>query len=58
MVKEQEANYESQLTGLKCNKECTRDVFRDGNNSTKVRLLYLKISKHDERLGLFFCRET
>ena len=42
-VKQQEANYESQITGLKCNKECTRDVFRDENKSTKVRLIYLKI---------------
>ena len=31
-LKQREANYESQITGLKCDKECTRDVFRDENN--------------------------
>ena len=41
-VKQQEANHESQITGLKCNKECTRGAFRAGNKSTKVRLIYLK----------------
>ena len=54
----QEANYESQITGLKSNKECTRHVFRDGNKSSKVRLIYLKISKHRERHGWCFCKQT
>ena len=54
----QEANYESQITGLKSNKECTRHVFRDGNKSSKVRLIYLKISKHGERHGWCFCKQT
>ena len=57
-LKKQEANYESQITGLKCNKECTRHVFRDGNKSSKVRLIYLKISKHGERHGWCFCKQT
>ena len=54
----QEANYESQITGLKSNKERTRHVFRDGNKSSKVRLIYLKISKHGERHGWCFCKQT
>ena len=54
----QEANYESQITGLKSNKECTRHIFWDGNKSSKVRLIYLKISKHGERHGWCFCKQT
>ena len=54
----QEANYESQITGLKSNKECTRHVFRDGNKSSKVRLIDLKISKHGERHGWCLCKQT
>ena len=57
-LEKQEANYESQITGLKCNKECTRHVFGDGNKSTKVRLIDLKISKHGVRHGSAFCKQT
>ena len=45
MVKEEETNYESHITGFKCNNECTRFVLREGNKSTKMLLIYLKISK-------------
>ena len=50
-VKKQEANYESQISGLKCNKQCTRDVFRDGNKSSKALLIYLKVLKYGEKRG-------
>ena len=57
-LKKQEENYKSQISGLKCNKECTCHVVRDGSKSTKVRLIDLKISKHGERHGWRFCKQT
>ena len=32
-IKKQEGNYEQRLFSLKCNQQCTPDVFRDGNKS-------------------------
>ena len=48
-VKKQEVNYDSQISSQKCNKEYTRDAFTDGKKSSKVQLIYFKISKHGER---------
>ena len=50
-VKKREANYELQISGLKCNKQCTRYVFRDGNKASKALLIYLKVLKYEERRG-------
>ena len=44
----QEDNYEQRLFDLKCNQQCTPDVFRDGNKSRKVWLIQSKILKHGE----------
>ena len=57
-VKYRQANNESQITGLKCNKECTHGFFRDVNKSTKERLVFLKTSKREERHASFLSRET
>ena len=57
-VKKQEANYDSQLSSLKCNKKCTCDTFRDRKKSSKVQLIYWKILKHGERLAWCFCQQT
>ena len=48
-VKKQEVNYDSQISSQKCNKEYNRDAFTDGKKSSKVQLIYFKISKHGER---------
>ena len=34
-VKKQEPTYDSQVPSLKCNKQCTRDVFRERNKRSK-----------------------
>ena len=46
----QEAIYESQISRLKCNKHCTGDVFKKLNQSSKVRLIFLEVSKHGQSL--------
>ena len=48
-IKKQEENYEQRLFSLKCNQQCTPDVFRDGRSQGKVWLIQLKILKHGER---------
>ena len=50
-VKRQERTYESQISGLKCNQQCTPNVFRDCNKSSKVRLISFKKLKHRQRRG-------
>ena len=47
-VKNKEANYESQIASLKCHKQCIRDVFRDGKESSKVWVIQLKILNNSE----------
>ena len=42
-VKKQDDNYEPRISSLTCTQQCTPDVFRDGNKSSKVwRLIQLK----------------
>ena len=48
-VKKEEHNYDSQIQSKKWNKNYTRDAFTDGKKSSKVPLIYCKISKHGER---------
>ena len=50
-VKRQELTYESQISSLKCNQQCTPNVFRDCNKSSKVRLISFKKLKHRQRRG-------
>ena len=50
-AKKQENNYEPRISSLKCNQQCTPDVFRDGNKSSKVLLVQLKISNHGQKCG-------
>ena len=50
-VEKQEATYESQISRLKCNKHCTGDVFKQLNQSSKVRLIFLEVLKHAKRRG-------
>ena len=50
-VEKQEATYESQISRLKCNKHCTDDVFKQLNQSSKVRLIFLEVLKHAKRRG-------
>ena len=53
----QEDNYEQRLFNLKCNQQCTPDVFRDGNKSRKVWLLIelsIKNSKARGKVLLIF----
>ena len=47
-VKKQEDNHEQQLFSLKCNHQCTHDIFRDGNNSSKLWLIQLKFSSTEK----------
>ena len=49
-VEKQEATYESLISHLKCNKHCTGDVFKQLNQSSKVRLIFLELLKHGQRL--------
>ena len=49
-VEKQKATYESQISRLKCNKHCTGDVFKKLNQSSKVRLIFLEVLKHGQRL--------
>ena len=44
--KKQEATYDSGLSSLKRNKQCTRDVFRERNKWSKGWLIYLESLKH------------
>ena len=48
----QEDNYEQRLFNLKCNQQCTPDVFRDGNKSRKANSI--KNSKARGKLLLIF----
>ena len=57
-VKNLEATYESQISSLKCNNQSTRDVFRELNKPSKVRLLYLEVLKRERRCGWRFCKLT
>ena len=50
-VEKQEATYESQISRLKCNKHCTGDVFKQLNQSSKVRLIFLVVLKNAKRRG-------
>ena len=50
-VEKQDATYESQVSRLKCNKHCTGDVFKQLNQSSKVRLIFLEVSKHAKTRG-------
>ena len=50
VVEKQEATYESSISRLKCNKHCTEDVFKQLNQSSKVRLIFLEVLKHGQRL--------
>ena len=43
---------------LKIQPKCTTDVFRDGNKSSKLLLIQLKIWKHRERYCWFLSKET
>ena len=47
------------MSSLKCNKQGTRDVFRDGNKWSKVwQIIYLKILKQGEMCGWCVCKQT
>ena len=46
-VKKQESKYELYILRIKCSKQCTRDAFRGWNVSSKLRLNYLEIFKHE-----------
>ena len=47
-VKKQEPTYESQVSSFKCNKQCTRDVFREWNKRSKRWFIYLEALKHEQ----------
>ena len=57
-VKQQEHTSDSQLPSLKCNKQSTRDVFREWNKWSKGWLFYLEGLKHEKRCGWRFCKLT
>ena len=57
-IKMEEIACESQITSLKCKKHCTRDVFREWNKSSKVRLIYLHVLKHRLTCGWQFFKLT
>ena len=58
LLKSKKKKYEPQISSLKCNQQCTPYLFRDDNNSSKVWLIPLKISKHKQNCGWFFCKQT
>ena len=57
-VKKREATYDSQLSSLKRNKYCTRDVFREWNKWSKGWLIYLDFLKHERKCGWRSCMLT
>ena len=48
-VERQEATYESQIPGLKCNKHCTGDAFKKLNQLSKARPIVLEVLRHRQR---------
>ena len=50
-VKKQKTKYNWFISRLKCNKQYYRIAFRGQNVPSKVRLRYLEVVKHQERLN-------
>ena len=49
-AKKQEASHWTQISSLTWNKNCTRNVFRKGNKSSKVELIYLEVWKQSYKM--------
>ena len=50
-VKKREAASDSEVPRLKCNNQCTPDVFREWNKRSKVWRIYLEALHNEKRCG-------